>query len=107
MRIPSAVNLRVPGQRESSQGESGAKARLKSVVDAQQVNIPALFLTLKRGRFMKFPASYGYDVGGISVRGRQIHHARIRSEIQMSSQVRRQRRARGKDMEPRKAAKIM
>ena len=70
MKIPSAANLRFPGQRESSQGESGAKARPKGVVDAQQVNIPALFFRPMRGRFLKFPAFYGYDVVGVFAPGR-------------------------------------
>ena len=39
-RNVSAVSLRVPGQRQSSQGQSGAKARPQGVVDAQQVDIP-------------------------------------------------------------------
>ena len=42
MRIISAVNLRVPGPGESSQGKSDPKARPKGVVDGHQVNIPEL-----------------------------------------------------------------
>ena len=72
VRISHTVKPRFPGQRESSQGESGAKVRPKGVVDAQQVNIPALCLSLKRGRFVKFPASYGYDVGHAWVMGREV-----------------------------------
>ena len=33
VRIPSTVCLRVPGEGSSSQGKSGPKARLKSVVE--------------------------------------------------------------------------
>jgi len=40
VRIPSAESPRVPGEGSSSQGESGAKARPKGVVDAQPVDIP-------------------------------------------------------------------
>ena len=39
-RNTAAVSLRVPGQGQSSQGQSGAKARPQGVVDAQQVDIP-------------------------------------------------------------------
>ena len=69
----STVNPRFPGQRESSQGESGAKARPKGVVDAQQVNIPALSFLLMWGRSLKFPAFYGYNVVRVLVSGRKIH----------------------------------
>ena len=40
VRIPSTVSPRFPGEGSSSQGKSGPKARLKSVVDGQQVYIP-------------------------------------------------------------------
>ena len=53
-----------------------------------------------RGRFMKFPASYGYDVGDILANGRQVRHSLSPGvSVSLSS-----RQARGKDMEPRKAA---
>ena len=44
MRVKNlhAVSLRFPAQRTSEQGESAPKARLKSVVDGKQVNIPVL-----------------------------------------------------------------
>ena len=42
MRISPAENLRFPGEGSSTQGKSGPKARLKSVVDGQQVEIPVL-----------------------------------------------------------------
>ena len=82
MKILSTVNPRFPGQRESTQGESGAKARPKGVVDAQQVNIPALSFTLMRGRFLKFPAFYGYNVVGILVSGRKIHQTGFNPELE-------------------------
>ena len=45
VRIVMAENLRFPGAGSSAQGKPGAKARLRSVVDAQTVEIP---LPLKR-----------------------------------------------------------
>ena len=41
VRILHSVSPRFPGEGSSSLGKSGAKARLKSVADAQQVDIPA------------------------------------------------------------------
>ena len=40
VRIPQAVNPRFPGEGSSALGKSGPKARLKSVVDGKQVDIP-------------------------------------------------------------------
>ena len=37
-----AESPRFPAQRQSAQGESAPKARLRSVVDGKQVNIPVL-----------------------------------------------------------------
>ena len=45
VRIVMAEYLRFPGAGSSAQGKPGAKARLRSVVDAQTVEIP---LPLKR-----------------------------------------------------------
>ena len=45
VRILTIESLRFPGEGSSSQGKPGAKARLRSVVDAQTVEIP---LPLKR-----------------------------------------------------------
>ena len=45
VRIVMAEYLRFPGSGSSAQGKPGAKARLRSVVDAQTVEIP---LPLKR-----------------------------------------------------------
>ena len=42
VRIPPTDRPRIPGSSSSSLGESGPKARLKSVVDGQQVYIPVL-----------------------------------------------------------------
>ena len=41
-RILAIENLRFPGEGSSAQGKSGPKARLKSVVDGQQLEITAL-----------------------------------------------------------------
>ena len=40
VRIHPTENLRFPEEGSSAQGKSGPKARLKSVVDGQQVEIP-------------------------------------------------------------------
>ena len=40
MKSALAESPRFPAQRSSAQGESAPKARLKSVVDGNQVNIP-------------------------------------------------------------------
>ena len=40
MRIPITIRLRFPGEGSSTQGKSGPKARLRSVVDGRQVDIP-------------------------------------------------------------------
>ena len=52
MRVKTshAESPRVPAQRQSAQGESAPKARLKSVADGKQVNSPVLFMTAMGGR---------------------------------------------------------
>ena len=50
MRIQCSENLRFPPQGSSTEGESGPKVRLKSVVDGQQVNIPVLIIAGIEGR---------------------------------------------------------
>ena len=47
MRILPVENPRIPEQGSSTQGKSGPKARLKSVVDGQQVEIPVPIQSLK------------------------------------------------------------
>ena len=42
MRILHTDSPRIPGEGSSALGKSGPKARLKSVVDGQQVDIPVL-----------------------------------------------------------------
>lgn len=49
MKSPLAVNPRFPALRSSEQGESAPKARLRSVVDGKQVNIPAPLLSMRWG----------------------------------------------------------
>ena len=48
MRISPAENLRFPEEGSSTQGKSGPKARLKSVVDGQQVEIPVPITSVKK-----------------------------------------------------------
>ena len=50
VKSPHAENPRFPAQRSSAQGESAPKARLKSVVDGKQVNIPVLDVSAMWGR---------------------------------------------------------
>ena len=40
VRIHAIESLRFPGEGSSAQGKSGPKARLRSVVDGRQVDIP-------------------------------------------------------------------
>ena len=47
MRISPVENPRFPEEGSSTQGKSGPKARLKSVVDGQQVEIPVPIQSLK------------------------------------------------------------
>ena len=49
MRILYPENPRFPPEGSSAEGKSGPKARLKSVVDGKQVNIPVLFYIWYRG----------------------------------------------------------
>ena len=46
VRIPATDCLRFSGEGSSSQSKSGPKARLKSVVDGQQVYLPVLLIGL-------------------------------------------------------------
>lgn len=65
MKSPFAVSPRFPAQRSSAQGESAPKARLKSVVDGKQVNIPVLCIGAMWGRRRVGQPSVG--IGGSSV----------------------------------------
>ena len=47
MRISPVENPRIPEEGSSTQGKSGPKARLKSVVDGQQVEIPVPIQSIK------------------------------------------------------------
>ena len=60
MRIQCPENLRVPLEGSSTEGESGPKARLKSVVDGLQVNIPVLFIIDNEGRRRLGQPDVGY-----------------------------------------------
>ena len=48
MRISPVENPRIPEEGSSTQGKSGPKARLKSVVDGQQVEIPVPIICVKK-----------------------------------------------------------
>ena len=50
MKTSYAESPRFPAQRQSAQGESAPKARLRSVVDGKQVNIPAPTVIAMGGR---------------------------------------------------------
>ena len=50
MRIQCPENLRIPLEGSSTEGESGPKARLISVVDGQQINISVLYIINIEGR---------------------------------------------------------
>jgi hypothetical protein len=60
VKSPHAESPRFPAQRSSAQGESAPKARLKSVVDGKQVNIPVLGVSAMWGR-----RRLGYPTVGI------------------------------------------
>ena len=60
MRILAVESLRFPGEGSSAQGKSGPKERPKGVSDGQQVEIPALPISLKTTR----------DAGAEGIRGR-------------------------------------
>ena len=65
MKSTLAVSPRFPAQRSSAQGESAPKARLKSVVDGKQVNIPVPLCNAMGGRRRLGWPSVG--IGGSSV----------------------------------------
>ena len=60
MRIQCPENLRFPSEGSSAKGESGPKARLKSVVDGEQVNIPVPFIIYTEGRRRLNQPDVGY-----------------------------------------------
>ena len=61
MRIQCPENLRFPSEGSSAEGKSGPKARLRSVVDGQQVNIPVLFFIDNEGRRRIGELDVGYQ----------------------------------------------
>ena len=60
MRILYPENLRFPPEGSSAEGKSGPKARLKSVVDGQRVNIPVPSITDIEGRRRLNQPDVGY-----------------------------------------------
>ena len=61
MRILYPENLRFPPEGSSAEGKSGPKARLKSVVDGQRVNIPVLIVDCGGGRRRLIQLEDGYQ----------------------------------------------
>ena len=56
MRILYPENPRFPPEGSSAEGKSGPKARLRSVVDGQRVNIPVpLFVDIEGRRRLNWP----------------------------------------------------
>ena len=67
MRILYPENPRFPPEGSSAEGKSGPKARLKSVVDGQRVNIPVpLFIDIEGRRRLCWPKIGRF---GLSVQG--------------------------------------
>ena len=67
MRILYPENPRFPPEGSSAEGKSGPKARLKSVVDGQRVNIPVpLFIDIEGRRRLCWPkiGRFGLNVQG-------------------------------------------
>ena len=60
MRILYPENPRFPPEGSSAEGKSGPKARLKSVVDGQRVNIPVLINIGNEGRRRLYLPDDGY-----------------------------------------------
>ena len=61
MRILYPENPRFPPEGSSAEGKSGPKARLKSVVDGQLVNIPVPFFIDNEGRRRIGELDVGYQ----------------------------------------------
>ena len=81
MRILYPENPRFPPEGSSAEGKSGPKARLKSVVDGQRVNIPVLIKDCGGGR-RRFSISR-MMVTGVKPRG--YEERRKRSELSAES----------------------
>ena len=76
MRILYPENPRFPPEGSSAEGKSGPKARLKSVVDGQRVNIPVpLFIDIEGRRRLNWP-DIGYT--GLNIKGDEIRRKRIK-----------------------------
>ena len=77
VRISPVENLRIPEQGSSTQGKSGPKARLKSVVDGQQVENPVPIQSVRkwgRRRIIRAPSWWG--VQAQRMESRQIRFPR-------------------------------
>ena len=60
MKSPLAASPRFPALRSSEQGESAPKARLRSVVDGNQVNNPEPHQNAMGGRSLEGHPGVGY-----------------------------------------------
>ena len=60
MKSPLAASPRFPALRSSEQGESAPKARLRSVVDGNQVNNPEPRQNAMGGRSLESHPGVGY-----------------------------------------------
>ena len=83
MRILYPENPRFPPEGSSAEGKSGPKARLKSVVDGQRVNIPVpFFVDIEGRRRLDWPDS-GFT--GLNVRDDEKRRKRfeLRREYEM------------------------
>ncbi len=83
MRILYPENPRFPPEGSSAEGKSGPKARLKSAVDGQRVNIPVpFFVDIEGRRRLNWPDS-GFP--GLNVRDDEKRRKRfeLRREYEM------------------------
>ena len=92
VRIFQADWLRFPGPGSSAQGESVPKARLKSVADGKQVNIPAPIAEMMEWRRRLMRAGYWIPVQVVSWGCWQIRillnsELRIRSNVSTSREA--------------------
>ena len=60
MKSPLAASPRIPALRSSEQGESAPKARLRSVVDGNQVNNPEPHQNAMGGRSLEGHPGVGH-----------------------------------------------
>jgi hypothetical protein len=87
VRILYPENPRFPPEGSSAEGKSGPKARLKSVVDGQRVNIPVpLFVDIEGRRRLSWP-----DIGFTGLNVRDDEKRRKRFELRREYEMLRRR----------------